>query len=203
MTDLSIWTPEEWNEHHRVEHLPALGRTTLKDYAELYNQVGMFSQELQEASAILEVGPGLLGYLRDVGPLKRRIAIDVCEASLARCRAEGIEAVRPDEARNLTPRTVQLATCTSVFQHLGRPEMQQVFENVAHLLVPGYCLYFNGIVGWPGYTVARESGSISRPLLEVLEMAHTAGFDLVGVRQVAIADAPLFTYYGCLVRRPS
>ena len=194
-------TPEFWNEAHSEVSVSLLGDTQAEDYAKLFNQVGPFTVEAENAGMVLEIGPGLGRWLASLPETTNRRAIEISPVNRVKLREQGVIAYSIEDHTQLDCARADLAVALSVFQHCTDAQVEEILKVVHASLRPGCSLYCNGIAVFQGYTlVGTGCVSLSRPLDAVLRMALRAGLLLTGVLEYPVTGMLVTAYLLRLTR---
>lgn len=146
----------------------------------MLSMVGPFEEELREAKAVLDVGPGEARLLREL--TCTRVAVEISGVNRVRLQREGIAVYLP--AEKLYPKEenrIDLAWSISCFPHCDIPTQKKMLRQVHALLRDGGVFYLEGVEPVPGAPEVGEevkgpAGRHTVTVEEFSEWEETAGF---------------------------
>lgn len=200
---------EWWDEVHRTAKVESLGGTTFGDYQKFLSTIGPFDSDLDNATAVMDVGPGLGRFLAGVCNHKQRFAIELSPENHVKLRERGISTFFPGELSEGADAAfhdfVGLATCISVFQHCSDTMVKTLLADVWASLQPRATLYCNGVSEYEGASAEwawqhnsaeykTRAGRWSHPLRAILSWANAMGFNPGGMSTHRLEDVRLDTW---------
>ena len=195
-----------WDDVHRTRWVPSLGETTFDEYVEYLSGAGPFREELADAQAVLDVGPGFGKFLAGCQELgKRCFAVEISAENRTTLGLRGVLSWAPGEfARSNAAINMDVATCISVMQHCNEAMVLTLLRDVYAALRSDGVFYANGIINHQMRTQTdaenTRGGSHSYTLHDIQRMATAAGLVLAGSKQYPHPDFNIDVWIARMVK---
>lgn len=153
-----------WDDVHSLGKVAHIGNASYDDNINFMSIVGDINGQIQRARAIMEIGPGLGNFIKNV-PCAWKAIIDISPVNVQKMAAYVNRAYLTGEPIG---EQYDIVTCISVIQHCNYGQVDRILKTAGCIMRTGASMYVNAIVdsvdmGEQFNTVAgRHSHDINR-----------------------------------------